>query len=295
MTAKTADFSKIPGHQVLADNLTFPESPRYARGEVYFSDGPAVRAVGLKSQVRTVAELPTPLCLGVQVAAAGTVYVCASFDRKIFRIADGDVAVAADLAEASSAPLNEFVLLPNGRILAASMGFDPIADGFGSPRSARLLLASPDGMVRETGPDMVFANGMVLRDDGRTLWVIESMAPSINRLSLDADGEVTDCTRLALHSEAGPMPDGLGMAADGSLWYADMNLGAVVLAGSDGSPAIIVDSGKQHVTSCLLFDADGQEWIVITATDLAPGEGDPAARTGQVLAAPLASLLATAS
>lgn len=228
------------------------------------------------------------------------------------------------------------------------MGFDLLAGE--TPRAAQLLLVTPDGSVHRTGPEMLFANGMVLSDDGRTLWVVESGARQIDRLELSPEGQVIECTPLALDAKGatsrigqswqsvrtaasrrlqGPSsavgrvltpivrlgqripaiqklllrilplimrqaPDGLAIAADGSLWYADMMRGAVVCVGPDGNPTLVMDVPKRHVSSCVIFETEGQEWLAITAADVLSFDGAPEEKTASLLAVPVAAVRAVA-
>jgi sugar lactone lactonase YvrE len=291
MTITTVQFDDLPGARVLAEGLGFPEGPRFFNGEIYFSDMNAVRAVDLDGNVRLVAELPTRLALGLQVTDDGTVYAAACVDSAIYKIADGKAELAVDLADATSFPVNEFVLLPNGAFLVAAMGFDLFAaGGIANARPGHLLLVSPDGSVRRTGPDLLFPNGVVLRDNGRTLWIVETMANTIHRLRLDADGEVTGDDLIALQDTFSP--DGMSLTADGAIWYADMSRGGAVLASASGGGEVFVEVPEPHAPCCLVFQDKGEEWLAIGAT--VHGPRDLKARTARVVAAPLAEILAAA-
>lgn len=347
--ARKIAFENLPGARVLASGLTFLESPRFSQGEIFYSDGTAVRATDLLGHTRTVAELPTQMCLGVHIGDGGAVYASAPHERHIYRITDQGATLVVDLSAVSDSPINEFVVLPNGKFLVESMGFDLLAGE--TPRAARMILVPPDGSTHETGPEMLFANGLALCDGGRTLWVVESGSRRINRLSLDLDGEVTDCVPIELKGSnptsrraklvqrarllsydrvRGPgsavtrvmtpiirminrapvvqglmmrvlpfvmrhAPDGLAVAADGSLWYADMMQGAVIRVGADGVATAIVKVNKRHVSSCAIFEAEDQEWLAITAADVVSVAGAPEKKTAALLAVPINSVLAAVS
>lgn len=289
---RVVDFDKLADARILADKLHFPESPRFASGEIYFVDGSAVRAVDLQGRSRKIADTPAPLCLGLQVEADGSIYVGGSFTRQIFRITDGRASVYADLSEASSSPVNELVRLPGGNLIVGTIGFNPLAGE--PPAPGGLFIISPDGTVRKTGPDIIFTNGMILADNGATLF-LSAFGARILRFNLRPDGEVVDWSEFPLHGDPPPSADGITRAADGRFWYGDMGLGAAVRCNEDGSPEVIVRSGKHHATSCLAFEAGGQEWLAITVTDHAPEPGLPNHQTGQVIAVPMASIIGTKS
>ncbi|HWU03282.1 MAG TPA: SMP-30/gluconolactonase/LRE family protein, partial [Novosphingobium sp.] len=112
----------------------------------------------------------------------------------------------------------EFVFGPGGDIYAGHMGFD-IRQGE-PPRPARMARIRPDGHMALTGPELWFANGMALSVEGDALIVAESMAQRITRIPILPDGELGEAEIFADLSERGDHPDGLCVAADGSVWYA---------------------------------------------------------------------------
>jgi sugar lactone lactonase YvrE len=282
----TLKFADLDRARVLADELFFPECPRFVRDEVYFVDGPAVRAVSLGGRIRTIADIPTPLCLGLQVGDDGEIYVGAAFDRKIYKIDGGAVTLAADLSGVISSPTNELVRLANGSMIVGDMGFNIMTDP--APRPGGLYLVAPDGTVTKTGPDIMFPNGMMLVDDGATLLVVGAMGASIYRLQLNADGKVQDYNEIAL--TAGASADGLAKARDGAFWYGDMALGAAVRHDPNGAPPVAILTGKPHATACAVFSDGREEWLAITIVVAHPTPENADKRTGQLLLAPMASV-----
>lgn len=57
-----------------------------------------------------------------------------------------------------------------------------------------------------------FPNGLAVSGDGRTLWCVESFAPTLNRIELHGDGRPEVILRLD-----GTVPDGLALASDDGL------------------------------------------------------------------------------
>lgn len=293
MNTPVVRFDDLPSARTLVEGLSFPESMRVWRGEIYFSDVSAVRAVDHYGNLRLVADLPAPLTIGIAVSDNGTVYAAGSLDRTIYRLDGGQARVALDLSSATEAPINEFVLLPNGGMLVASMGWNPLVEGFDVRRTARLLLVSPDGTVCPTGPELLFANGMVLLGNGRALWVAESFAGQLRRLRLDEDGQVVGEFVVSLH-DRGLQPDGLAIDTCGNIWFGEMNHGAAVRVGSQGETEIYLDVNDPRAPACVSYDVDGREWLAISTTVDGPGQGDPAARTARIIAAPLDEIEAAA-
>lgn len=282
---RVIEFASLRGARTLAEGLHFPECPRFALGEIYFVDGPAVRAADLHGNSRKIADLPTPLCLGLQVEADGTIYVGGSRTRQVYRVSKGEVSVAADFSGVCRSPTNELVRLRNGAILVGEMGFD-LSKGE-APQAGGFFVAAPDGRIRKTGPDVVFPNGMLLVDDGATLFVVGDMGRCILRLSLRPDGEVEESVAMPLRADPEASADGIARTTEGRFWYGDMAIGSAVRCDHAGVPDLAVKLGVQYATSCATFESDGEEWLAVTATDQGPFD-DRA--TGRLLSFPLAAV-----
>jgi sugar lactone lactonase YvrE len=280
------NFNDIPRARSLGKGYWFPECPRYFNGEVYLVDGPAVRAVDWSGTQRTVADIPaTMLCLGLQVETNGDVYVGAPMDRKVFRVREGKVDLVADISGAVAAPNNELIRLPGGQFLLGNMGFNPMTEP--EPKPGGLYLVSNDGSVRKTGPDIVFANGMLLTEDAASLYVVGDRGQSIYEVTLNKEGEAVDWTLHPLKCEPRASADGLGRARDGSFWYGDMLCGAAVSPGEDGSPRIMMHTGQAHATACTVFTHEGEEWLATTAVQYPALPEHAHERTGRLIVAPL--------
>ncbi|MEU9734782.1 SMP-30/gluconolactonase/LRE family protein [Streptomyces sp. NPDC048002] len=288
MAEKCLSLRDLPGARVLAADLSFPESPRFKDGQIFFSDLNRVCAVDLDGHLRVVGEVPTPVALGISLEDDHQVLAAATFDRQIFRLGHGKAEPALDLSAATKEPINEFVRLPNGVLLVGSMGFNPVVDGFEGARPGHMLLVTPDGTVRETGPELLFVNGLVLSQDKRLLWAVETLTRVIHRFTLDETGEIVHDDPIALPAESSP--DGMTITSDGQIWFADMKRGAAVEVNPHGEIQTVVEVPEPRAPCCIAFSDRGQEWLAIGVTVHGPGEGEPGARTGRLLAVPLDSI-----
>jgi sugar lactone lactonase YvrE len=290
---KTVGFNDLPNGRILAENLFFPECPRFHDDWIYIVDGPAVRRFSLDGAAELFAQLPTMMLLGLQIEADGTVYTGAAFDRIVHKISDGEVSVAADLSAAVAKPNNEIAILPDGTMLVGNMGFVILAGE--EPVPSGLYRVGTDGSVSRTGPDIIFPNGMVLKDGGRTLLVAGDMGSKVYSLSLGPDGSVTGSSILDLTANGQtPGADGIALSAAGDLWYGDMHHGRAVMCNADGSAHIAVRDAMNHVTAVWLFEAEGQEWLAMTGLMTQAFPSSPDDMTGRLAIAPVSEILAAA-
>jgi sugar lactone lactonase YvrE len=288
------DFNSLPGGKILADNLIFPECPRFHDGHIYIVDGPAVRRFDLAGNVEVAVQLPTMMLLGLQIEPDGTFYTGAAFDRTVYRVKDGKAELAADLSAVVETPNNELVVLPGGEMLVGNMGFFILKGE--APVPCGLYRVAKDGSVARTGPDIVFPNGMVLLDGGRKLLVAGGMGSQVWTLDLAEDGEVTGSDVLDLTAnDHKPGADGIAQAADGSLWYGDMHHGEAVQCNADGSQRIVIKGAMNHVTAVWLFEVDGQEWLAMTGLMTQALPQSPEDYTARLAIAPVSQILEAAA
>jgi gluconolactonase len=142
---------------------------------------------------------------------------------------------------------NDLAFGPDGRLYFTDPGlWDPV----GCPEPGHVFALDPDGtgeLIAEVGP--VFPNGLVVEADGSVVWT-ESYPRRVQRRT--ADGTIT-C--IAEFADANAVPDGLAVAADGSLYVSVLTAGGLRVVGPDGEDRGTVDAGV--VTSnCCFSGAD---------------------------------------
>jgi sugar lactone lactonase YvrE len=153
---------------VLADDLGFPEAPRWHAGRLWFSDfhDRVVRHLAPSGAPVVALELDdSPSGLGW--LPGGDLLVVSMVRRALLRVAGGTPALHADLAPLTRFRANDLVVDAAGRAYVSSFGFD--LEGGAPPEPTVLLRVDPDGAVHLAAGDVVFPNGMVLTPDGRTL------------------------------------------------------------------------------------------------------------------------------
>ncbi len=122
-----------------------------------------------------------------------------------------------------------------GRIYAGGLGASPVfADGR-EPASGNLYLIDLDGSSRVVGEDIRLTNGLGFSPDGKTLYHSDSLRRAVCCYDVADNGDLGP-KRTFVETERG-VPDGLVVAADGSVW--------VALAGG-GQGVAVFDANGSH-------------------------------------------------
>jgi len=201
------------------EGVVFGESPRWHDGQLWFSDWGANQVIALgtdgsREVVVTVASFP--MC--IDFLPDGRLLVVDSAQRQLLRREpDGSLVTHADLSRVSTKPWNDIVVDGRGNAYVNTIGFDfpggEFVPGF-------VVLATPDGGVRQVAGDLAFPNGMAITPDGGTLIVAESYANRLTAYDIGAAGGLGN--RRVWAETPGDHPDGICIDAEGAVWYADV-------------------------------------------------------------------------
>lgn|SRR5690606_5117862 len=226
-----------PGHTVVSTGYAFPECPRWHDGALWFSDihaGQVVRLDIASGESEVVVEYDGhPSGLGF--LPDGRLLVADGGTRRVLRReADGSLVEHADVSDVATHTVNDMVVDAAGRAYVGNYGDASVPPA--PPYPAQLALVQPDGTVSAAADRMMFANGMVVTDAGRTLLVAETRATPgrLTAFTVGDDGGLTD-RRTFTEFADGVMPDGIALAADGSVWVASPFTGEVLHVGADGT------------------------------------------------------------
>src|SRR6202451_3943513 len=172
---------------VLIEGITFGESPRWHDGQVWFSDWGAHQVIALdpKDGHEVVVSVESfPMC--IDFLPDGRLLVVDSAQRRLLRREpDGSLVTHADLSGVSAKPWNDIVVDDRGNAYVNTIGFD-FPGGEFAP--GLVVLATPDGTVRQVAGDLAFPNGMAITPDGGTLIVAESYASRLTASGIGAGG-----------------------------------------------------------------------------------------------------------
>ncbi|MGA2827670.1 MAG: SMP-30/gluconolactonase/LRE family protein, partial [Streptosporangiaceae bacterium] len=270
---------KVSVPEVLMEGIVFGESPRWHDGRLWFSDWGANQVIALSADgshevVATVASFP--MC--IDFLPDGRLLVVDSAQRLLLRREPGGSLVThADLSEISAKPWNDIVVDDRGSAYVNTIGFE-FPGGEFAP--GLVVLATPDGHVRQAAGDLAFLNGMAISPDGGTLIVAESYASQLTADDIGADGSLGN--RRVWAETPGDHPDGICIDAEGAVWYADVgNEHCVrVRQGGEVLATVKLDRGA---FACALNREDDPRLFVVGQHFGGPQSGPP---SGQVVAFP---------
>ena len=153
---------------ILIDGLVFLEGPRWRDGKLWLSDmhDNRVLTVDLDGRSETICEVENQPS-GLGWLPDGRLLVVSMADRRVLRLDPNGLALHADLSALATHHCNDMVVDRQGRAYVGNFGSD-ISDG-GSPKSAALILVTPDGDAKIVADDLQFPNGAVITPDGQTL------------------------------------------------------------------------------------------------------------------------------
>ena len=112
---------------------------------------------------------------------------------------------------------------------------------------------------------MRLTNGLGVSPDGTALYHSDTEAHAVWRYDRAADGSLANRRPLHQWDQRG-QPDGLAVAADGSVWVAMAASGEVVGVSADGDVVATIDVEVPMVTS-VCFGGDGLDDLYIVTGD----------------------------
>jgi sugar lactone lactonase YvrE len=266
-----------PRIQTLMTDIVMGESPRWHDDRLWFCDWGAheVVAVDLAGNSEVIVRVPSfPFC--IDWLPDGRLLIVAGGDRRLLRRErDGTLVTHAELARLCDKPWNEIVVDGRGNIYVNSIGFDFPG---GEVTTGIVAVVTPDGASRPVADGVAFPNGMAVTRDNTTLILAESYANCLTAFDIASDGSLTN--RRVWADLDGGFPDGICIAADNTVWYADVpNQRCVrVREGGEVLQTIVFDRG---CFACTLGGADHRT-LFVTANEWHGPDNMTDARSGRV-------------
>lgn len=183
------------------------------------------------------------------------------------------VTLLPNAPEAGVIGFNDLTTDSKGRIYAGSVGYRP-TDRADPPKPGALHLIDLDGSSRIVAPDVQLTNGLGFSPDGRTLYHSDTAARAIYAYDVRPDGGLDRRRIFAALAEG--MPDGLAVAADGSVWVAAVHAGMVLVLGPDGDERDRFRFPVPMVTS-LCFGGDDLRDVYVVSGSEGTGRDDAGA------------------
>ena len=255
--------------RVLLEGLAFPEGPRWHDGRLWFSDMHAYTVIAVDEQGKREEMARVEACpSGLGWLPDGRLLVVSMNDRRLLRQeADGSLSEVANLSSLAPHHCNDMIVDREGRAYIGNFGFDLMAGQ--KPVATSLILVTPDGQARIVAEDLIFPNGMVITQDGRTLIVGETFGARLSAFDVAPDGSLSN--RRVWAPLTGAVPDGICLDAAGGIWVASPTSSEVlrVVEGGEVTDRISVET---QAFACMLGGSDDRTLFVCTAGTSVPEE-----------------------
>jgi len=147
----------------------------------------------------------------------------------------------------------------------------PPAEGGEASAPGHLHVIDLDGTARTIGDGVMLTNGLAFSPDGTRLYHSDSRADLIRVYDVNATDGSVGAWRVFARAGGG-IPDGMAVAADGSVWVALAQGGAVVVFEPDGSERTRVPVPLPMVTSLCFGGDDLRDLYVVTGSRGGPSE-----------------------
>ena len=245
-----------------ADDLVFPEGPRWKDGRLWLSDmhGGSVLSFdedGRRRVVLEVAQRPS----GLGFLPNGRLLVVSMKDRRLLRLDPEGPVEVADLSLLAPGDLNDMVVDERGRAYVGNFGSGGAPGGDRCPTC--IVLVEPGGAARVVAEDLSFPNGTVIFPGGRKLVVAETMASRLTAFDVGDDGSLTG--RRVFAQLPGRIPDGIALDEEGAIWVSCFTTDEFlrVREGGDITHRVAVD-GRRAV-ACALGGEQRRTLFLLTA------------------------------
>lgn len=170
---------------------------------------------------------------------------------------------------------NDAAVAPDGSLWTGTMRYDE------APGGGTLSRITPDGTAATVLDDVAVSNGTGWSPDGRLMYYIDSPTRSIDVFDVGADQLPVNRRQLASIDEG--FPDGLTVDADGCVWVALWDGGAVRRYTPDGELDRVIELPVLRPTACAFGGADLTDLYITTART---GLEAPHPLSGSVLVVP---------
>ncbi|MGW2819847.1 SMP-30/gluconolactonase/LRE family protein [Streptomyces sp. NPDC001443] len=171
---------------------------------------------------------------------------------------------------------NDAAVAPDGSLWVGTMRYDEAAGG------GTLSRIAGDGTVETVLDDVTVSNGTGWSPDGRLMYYVDSPTRRIDVFDHDG-GRITNRRTLAEIEAGAGFPDGLTVDADGCVWVALWDGGAVRRYTPSGTLDRVITLPTPRITACAFGGPDLRDLYVTTART---GLSAPSALAGCLLVIP---------
>jgi sugar lactone lactonase YvrE len=260
---------------VVLQNQTFLEGPRWHEGRIWVSDfytNRVLSALPDGSDLRVEAEVPgQPSGLG-WLPDGRLIVVQMRGHRLLRREHDGRMVQHADVCAYDMGTLNDLVVDGAGRAYFGSYIFD----NYGQMQTAPVIGVDADGQIVAVTEPLYCANGLVIIDN--TLIVGEVVGNRMSAFAIREDGSLSERRDWAVfgplptlgnlvetEAAATLMPDGMAADSEGAIWVANAKGPNAFRVAPGGKILDEVTTGDDMCFSVALGGEDGRTLFLCTA------------------------------
>jgi gluconolactonase len=257
--------------QELATGYGLIEGPVWdpARG-LYFSDVLGGGIYLLDRSDKVSLAVPKRRGIGGMALHADGGLVAGGRDIVHVSLADHSMRVLFDQQGAGGAVgFNDLTTDAKGRVYVGSIAY-AIFKGE-DPKPGNLYVIDLDGTVRRISDGILLTNGLGFSPDGKLLYHSDARRELVRVYDVAGDGSVGHWRAFAALGP-GSVPDGLKVAADGSVLVADAHGGRVAVFGPDGVHRRDIAVPLPMVTSLCFGGDDLRDLYIVTGSRGGPSE-----------------------
>jgi sugar lactone lactonase YvrE len=250
---------------------TLGEGPCWdsASGSLYWVDIPAGRVHRLDGDGAHHSWDVGQEVGAVVVRASGGLVLAARSGFLTLNPGTGAVAPLVPLGLAPGVRMNDGACDRAGRFFAGSMADDE------APDRGTLYRLDPDHSVATVIGGVTISNGIGWSPDGATMYYIDSPTRRVDVFDYDpATGDISGRRPFAAIDAGDAIPDGLAVDAEGGVWVALWDGGAVLRFGPDGRLREPLELPTPRVTSCAFGGPDLETLFITTAAGPATSGGE---------------------
>ncbi|MFD7467060.1 SMP-30/gluconolactonase/LRE family protein [Streptomyces tendae] len=154
---------------------------------------------------------------------------------------------------------NDAAVAPDGSLWAGTMRYDE------APGGGTLTRFTGDGTAETVLDDATVSNGTGWSPDGTLMYYIDTPTRRVDVFDVTADGRVANRRPLVTVEEGAGFPDGLCVDAEGCVWVALWDGGAVRRYTPSGELDRVIALPVPRVTACAFGGPDLTDLYVTTA------------------------------
>lgn len=234
--------------ELFGEDLNRPEGVVVAAdGTVWAADGrgacTALSPQGRGRRLGDLGGLPNGICLDLE----GNVIIANIAGGSVQRLfPDGRHEVLAESADGRALRSPNFPVVDSqGNLYVANSSWRSMEEALREPApDGALIRISSEGGVELLAEGFFFANGLALAADESAIYLAQTMARNVVRLSLRRDGSVGSPEQYGPDLGPSGLPDGLGLDSRGNLYVTLPAINAVGVITPQGELEIILQDSE---------------------------------------------------